>query len=167
MAAFVAVGAWCCLTGGMLTAQDKAKTDQEFVKDAAQGGMLEVKLGKLATEHAGNDAVKKFGQRMVDDHSKANKELKDLAAKKGITLPTSLDQKHQTMIDKLSKMNGADFDRAYMSAMVKDHQDDVAEFETEARNGKDADIKAWAAKTLPTLREHLKLAQATQGNRGR
>src|SRR5262249_51808111 len=102
-----------------------------------------------------------FGQRMVDDHSKANDELKTLAQNKNITLPTALDATDKATVDRLAKLNGESFDRAYMQAMVKDHQKDVNEFRTQSKSGKDADVKAWASKTLPTLEEHLKMAKDT------
>lgn len=137
--------------------------DASFVHEAAIGGLAEVELGRLATQNASSDDVKQFGQRMVDDHGKANDELKALAAKKGITLPTELDQKHQALRDRLAKQQGAAFDKAYMSEMLSDHQKDVAAFQREAKSGSDPDVKAWAQKTLPTLQEHLKMAKATRG----
>ena len=136
-------------------------SDEHFVMDAARGGMVEVELGKLATEKASSADVKKFGQRMVDDHGKANDELKTLAQNKQIMLPASADPKHKAKIDRLSKLAGDAFDRAYMTEMLKDHRKDVAAFKMESTSGKDPDIKAWASKTLPTLEEHLKLAQDT------
>jgi putative membrane protein len=139
----------------------KANSDEHFVKEAAVGGMAEVELGKLAADKASSADVKKFGQRMVDDHSKANDELKTLAQNKNITLPTALDAKNQATVDHLSKLTGEAFDRAYMQTMVKDHQKDVSEFRTQSKSGKDGDVKAWASKTLPTLEEHLKMAQDT------
>ncbi|MEO8372500.1 MAG: DUF4142 domain-containing protein, partial [Candidatus Solibacter sp.] len=135
--------------------------DNAWVMKVAQGSMLEVELGKLASTQASSDAVKQFGQRMVTDHSRANDELSEIATRKGITLPTSLDAKHQAMKDKFSKMNGAAFDKAYMEDMVKDHRTDVAEFRKESTSGRDADIKAFAAKTLPNLEEHLSMAEQT------
>jgi len=135
--------------------------DNAWVMKAAQGGMMEVELGRMAATQASSDAVKQFGTRMVTDHSKANDELSQLASRKGITLPTSLDAKHQAMKDKLSKLNGAAFDKAYMDSMVKDHRTDVAEFRKESTSGQDPDVKAFATKTLPTLEEHLSLAEQT------
>jgi putative membrane protein len=137
----------------------KTSSDEHFVMEAANGGMAEVELGKLAADKASSDEVKKFGERMVDDHGKANEELKTLAKNKNITLPAAPDAKTKATIDKLSKLSGESFDRAYMQDMVKDHKKDVAEFKTAAKSAQDPDIKAWAAKTLPTLEEHLKLAQ--------
>jgi len=138
-----------------------AGADQTFAMKAAQGGMAEVKLGQLAKDHASSSAVKQFGQQMVDDHSKANDELKDLASKKGITLPTDLAAKDQATYDRLSKLNGAEFDRAYMADMVKDHRTDVSEFRRESERGQDSDLKSWAGKTLPTLEHHLQMAEST------
>jgi|SRR5579884_497596 len=135
--------------------------DAAFVTKAAQGGMAEVKLGQLAKDHGQSQAVKDFGQRMVDDHTKANDQLKDLAAKKNFTLPTDVDAKDQATYDRLSKLNGAAFDRAYMRDMVNDHKKDVAEFEHEANSGKDPDVKAWAGQTVGTLKEHLSMAEKT------
>jgi putative membrane protein len=134
--------------------------DAMFIRTAAMDGMAEVEHGRLAAQNATNDEVKQFGQRMVDDHSKAGDEVKGLAAQKNVTLPTELDAKHKAMQDKLSKMNGAAFDRAYMAHMVAAHQQAVTLFEKEAGSGKDAEAKALAAKTLPTLREHLKMARS-------
>src|SRR4051812_15894337 len=141
----------------------KASPEQHFIMEAANGGLAEVELGRLATEKASKDEVKKFGQRMVDDHGKANDELKTLAQNKKVALPTDLDPKDKALHDKLAKLSGPAFDRAYMQAMLADHQKDVSEFRTESKSGTDADVKAWAAKTLPTLEDHLKMARDTQG----
>jgi len=137
----------------------KASPDHHFVTDAAAGGMAEVELGKLAANKATKDEVKKFGQRMADDHGKANDELKSLATSKSITLPSTIDAKHRATIDRLSKLSGEAFDKAYVQEMLKDHEKDVAAFRTESISGKDPELKAWAGRTLPTLEEHLKLVQ--------
>jgi len=131
-----------------------AHADEKFMKDAAAGGMAEVQMGQLAEQHAASDGVKQFGKRMAADHAKANDELKQLASQKGVQLPSALDRGHQRLYDRLSKLNGADFDREYMKEMVKDHDKDVKAFQKQADSGKDADLKAWASKTLPTLKEH-------------
>jgi putative membrane protein len=133
--------------------------DGRFVMEAAQGGMAEVELGRLAGEKASNDRVKQFGQRMVTDHSKANDELKSLAQSKNITIPADLDAKHKSMHDRLAKLSGDAFDRAYIQQMVEDHRKDVSDFRKQSQNGKDPEVKAWAAKTLPTLEEHMKMVQ--------
>jgi putative membrane protein len=137
----------------------KPASDQQFVMNVAKDGMAEVELGKLAQEKASSADVKKFAQRMVDDHSKANDELKTLAQNKNITLPTAVDATHKAHVDRMSKLSGEAFDRAYMQDMVADHRKAVEAFRMESKTGKDADVKAWAAKTLPTLEEHLKMAQ--------
>jgi putative membrane protein len=126
----------------------------DFMKTAAQGGMAEVELGKLAASKATDPEVKKFGQQMVDDHGKANEELKALAAKKNVTLPTDLGS-HQSDLDDLKSKSGADFDQAYVKLMLNDHEDDVDEFQAQSDKAEDADVKAFAAKTLPTLKKHL------------
>ena len=118
-------------------------------------------MGKMAQEKGSSDQVKQFGARMVEDHSKANDDLKQVASSKGITLPIDLDAKHKAKMDKMQKLSGAQFDRAYMDDMVADHKEDVAEFKKQASSGKDSDVKAFAAKTLPTLEDHLKMAQST------
>ncbi len=140
----------------------KAKTggmDQMFVKKAAEGGLAEVDLGNVAKQNGSNDAVKQFGDRMVTDHSKANDELKSLAQQKNWTLPTEPKAADKSKKDRLSKMNGAAFDKAYMRDMVMDHEKDVKEFKKCAASCKDSDLKAWAAKTAPTLEDHLKMAR--------
>ncbi len=161
----VVAGLIIFLLAGVAFAQDgKAMSSQDkgFVKDAAMGGMFEVKMGQVAASQGASDAVKSFGQRMVDDHGKANTELMDIAQKKGLAVPAELEKKFQKKIDSLSKKSGADFDKAYMKEMVKDHKDDIKAFDKEAKKGKDPDLKTFATNTLPTLQEHLKLAQQVE-----
>src|SRR5256714_8807187 len=134
-------------------------TDTTFVKKAARGGLAEVKLGKLATEKASSEDVKKFGQRMVDDHGKANDRLKQVASEEHITLPEGLSAKDKATKDRLEKLSGAQFDRAYMRDMVKDHRQDVAEFEHASKSAHDPAVKSFATQTLPTLQDHLKEAE--------
>ena len=135
--------------------------DSDFIKEAAQGGMMEVQLGKAAQDKASNEKVKEFGKRMEQDHSKANDELKKIASDKGVQLSSDLDKKHKSKMDKLTKLSGAEFDRQYMRDMVSDHKEDVKKFQNEADKGKDADVKKFASQTLPTLKEHLQLAEST------
>jgi len=135
-----------------------AAADSKFVHEAAIGGMAEVEMGKLAADKASSADVKQFGQRMVDDHGKANDELKTFASQKGETIPTDLDATHKSTQARLSKLTGEAFDKAYMAEMVKDHDKDVAEFKHASTASADADLKAWAGKTLPTLEEHQKMA---------
>ena len=133
--------------------------DHKFAMAAAMGGMMEVELGRLAAEKGASDEVRQFGQRMVDDHTKANEELMQLASSKGMALPTAPDPKHASETQKLSALTGEKFDREYVKMMVGDHKKDVAEFQKEASRGMDADIKAFASSTLPTLQEHLQMIQ--------
>ena len=147
-------------TGEQTGMGNLSSKDRDFVMDAAIGGMMEVELGRVAAQKGTSEAVKQFGQRMVDDHSKANEELTSLASSKGITLPTELDKKHRDEVTKLSAMSGAEFDRAYSKMMLSDHVKDVAEFEKQSTKAADPDVKAFAGKTLPTLKEHLELAKA-------
>jgi putative membrane protein len=148
---------------GQKPADQKATTaknpDERFVMDAAHANMAEVELGKLATDKASKDDVKKFGQRMVDDHSKAADELKSIAQTKNMTWPADLDAKHKSVHDRLTKLSGDAFDRAYMQEMVEGHRKVAAALRTESTSGKDPEIKAWAAKTMPTVQDHLKQAQ--------
>ena len=134
--------------------------DRAFAEKAAMGGAAEVQSGRMAEQKGMNPQVKQFGARMAQDHAKAGDELKQIAAGKGLTLPQAPSPEDKREMDKLDKLAGADFDRAYMSHMVADHKKDIAEFEKEASAGQDPEIKAFAAKTLPTLREHLKLAMS-------
>jgi putative membrane protein len=140
---------------GMSAPMPTRMDDKKFVKDATMGSMMEVELGKLATEKASSDAVKQFGQKMVDEHGKSTEELKKAAAASKISVPDSLDSKHKSRIDKLSKLSGADFDRAYIKDQLKDHQKDVKDFQDEAQTGTDPNVRTVAAKLLPTLQQHL------------
>jgi putative membrane protein len=134
--------------------------DRTFLEKAAVGGKAEVELGQLALEKAQNDQVKQFAQRMVTDHSQANSELVSMGDKMSITLPTELDKENQDTKNKLSKLNGAKFDKEYMKAMVDDHQKDVNDFQKESSSAINSDVKAFASKTLPTLQQHLDLAKS-------
>lgn len=138
--------------------------DREFLMEAAMGGLMEVELGRIAAQQGASDAVKQFGQRMVDDHSKANTELMTLASSKGVTVPTTLEDKHREDVTKLSAMSGAEFDRAYAKRMLRDHEKKLSNFEKQSDKGGDPDIKAFAAKTIPTIQEHLQMARALPGN---
>ena len=133
--------------------------DREFVNKAATGGVAEVELGRIATQRAAHPSVRSLAARMVTDHGRANAELASLARSKGIEVPTALEPSQQAMRDRLSALSGADFDRAYMSEMVRDHTEDVALFERAAEISTDPDLKAWAAESLPMLRDHLTLAR--------
>src|SRR3954454_11483208 len=152
--------------GGAAATGKLSAGDTKFVHEAAAGGMAEVSLGKLAADKATNPDVKQFAQRMVDDHSKANDELKTLASQKGVTLPADTDAAHKATEARLSKLSGAAFDKAYMADMVKDHDKDVAAFKHASTSASDADLKAWAAKPLPTLQEHQTQAKPVNAKVG-
>lgn len=147
---------------GKTGADALARGDRRFVEKAAQGGMMEVELGKLAQSKAAAASVKEFGKRMEEDHGKANMELKTIAGTLGVALPDQLDKSHQKEIDKLSKLSGAEFDKRYMKMMVSDHKKDVSDFEKASKSLKNPELKQFAETTLPTLKEHLKLAQTTE-----
>jgi putative membrane protein len=131
-------------------------TDKQFILAAAQGGMTEVKLGELASKNGQRDDVKAFGQMMVKDHTGINGDLKTLAAQKGVSLPGSLDGKHQAMVDKMAALTGSEFDNAYIAGMIKDHKMDAKEFKAESAETKDADIKSFVDKSIPVVDGHLK-----------
>ena len=164
-----AVGSWAVLahqdspsaanTATMTTKSRPSMGDTHFAKEAAHGGMAEVKLGQLAQDKGSSDSVKSFGKRMVDDHSKAGDKLKGVASRENITLPTEISAKDQATYDRLSKLSGSAFDRAYARDIVKDHETDVSAFQREANAGKDDSLKSFASETLPTLQDHLKQAK--------
>lgn len=135
--------------------------DRRFVEEAARGGLAEVDLGRLAQQRGSHAQVKAFGQRMAQDHGKANDDLKQVATAKNLPLPATSGAAHQHHAEQLGKLSGTEFDRAYMKHMLDDHQKDVAEFEKAAKSARDADVKGFAARTLPTLQTHLLLAQTT------
>ena len=140
--------------------------DKQFVQKAASDGLAEVQLGQMATARASNPEVQRFGQRMVTDHTKANQELMTLAQSKNLSLPKEIDKQHQKAAEELAKKQGADFDHAYMRSMVTDHEKAVQLFTKAANDGQDADIKAFANKTLPTLQEHLQMARQLAQQQG-
>jgi putative membrane protein len=139
-----------------------ATDDTEFMKEAASGGAMEVELGQYAAENAASSDVKEFGRRMVEDHGKANKELKQLATQKGVTLPAAMSEDHGEQAHDLMELKGAEFDKEYMRHMVKDHEKDVSAFREQAEQGK-SDVDRWAEKTLPTLTSHLEQAKQIHG----
>ncbi len=147
------------------TAANVNDSDKDFLNKAAQGNMAEVKMGQLAATHAQSAAVKSFGERMVKDHTKAVDELKALATKKSVTIPTDISADQQKKYDDLAKLSGADFDKAYMDEMIKDHDQDVSEFQDAAKSAKDKDIRNLAAKLLPTLKSHQKMAHSGNLNK--
>jgi putative membrane protein len=164
MITFVGLGVLSLLVGLGQTAVAQEKThaghtDKTFVHMASSGGLAEVQLGQLATKQAASPDVKQFGQRMVDDHSKANQELATIAQAKNMPIATELDPEHRAMADKLTKLQGAAFDREYLLGQVADHEETVTLFMNQVKEGQDAELKAFASKTLPILQEHLQLVR--------
>ena len=134
---------------------------------AAQGGIMEVEVGKLAQEKGSSSEVKELGKKLEQDHSKANDQLKQLAETKNVPLPTDMGAE-KAAVDKLRALSGDQFDKAFLKMAVKDHKKDINEFQKETTNAMDSDVKEFASKTLPTLQEHLKEAEQLQGGmRGR
>jgi putative membrane protein len=148
-----------CSLGGLVFADGLSAADKTFVMKAAQGGMTEVDLGKIASAQGDSQDVKDFGSKMVTDHGQANSELMSIAQSKGLTVPDKLDAKHQGMVDRMQAKSGSDFDKAYVAAMLKAHKADDALFMKEASDGTDPDIKAFAAKTDQTVKMHLSMIE--------
>jgi len=136
-----------------------SSADVSFMKKAAQGGLAEVALGRVAQQQASDSQVKSFGERMVQDHTQANDKLMTLAQSLNVTLPTTPSKSDEKEMDKLKAMNGSEFDSAYARAMVKDHKKDIKEFEHAAMHASNPQVKAFAEETLPTLKQHLSLAE--------
>jgi putative membrane protein len=158
-AAALAAPAAASPQGSTVSASQLSKEDRDFVDDAAQGGLLEVKLGQLVAKQGSNDEVKRFAQRMVDDHTKLNARLAETARQLGVTLPTEMDKKHQDQYDKMTQLSGPKLDEEYMSQMLSEHKDDVKAFQKTAKESKDPTLRAFAAGSVPLLEEHLTLAR--------
>ena len=147
-------------TGG--TTSVLSNEDRDFVITAAQGGMAEVAMGQLATQKGTSPDVKGFGQRMVNDHGASNQELTQLVREKGLEMPGTPQEQSKDAASHLNALSGAEFDRMFMQHMVEDHQKHVNDFDRASRTAQDPAVKAWAAKTLPVLQQHLTLAREIQ-----
>jgi putative membrane protein len=159
LAAVMMVAMGVCLSGLSAVADDAKESrnsgDKEFVNKASACGLAEVNLSQLAVRFAQNASVKQFAQRLIADHNRANQELTQFANRRSIPLAKTMNEKHQKLYDKLTKMTGKDFDQTYMEAMVKDNEEAVKLFEKESKDGKDEAMKAWAGKLTPILKRHL------------
>jgi putative membrane protein len=153
--------ACAALSVGNVRADDDKTSDVKFVKEVNQINLEEVHVGKLAQQRSVNAAIKKYGEHLASDHAKMRDELTALAHKKSIDLPKDLDTDTQEKVDRLAKLNGAEFDRAFTRAMIAGHEKAIQKFEMEIKNGRDSDVKAWAEKRIVTLREHLEAARTT------
>ncbi|MCE3278466.1 MAG: hypothetical protein K0S44_657 [Bacteroidetes bacterium] len=141
---------------------NKMEDDAEFVVEAADDGMFEVQAAQLAKTNASSAKIKELAEHMSTDHSKANEELKKVAAKKNITLPTKLSDKRQKDFDELTKAKGAEFDKEYAKMMVKYHKDAIDLFQKEADKGHDGELKGWASSKIPVLQHHLSMAETAK-----
>jgi len=150
------VAAIACL---VIPGQAQSTHDTSFVTKAAEGGLAEVQMAQLAQTKAQSQAVKALANRLFNDHSQANVELKSVADKASMTWPTGMNMKQQREYNKLQALSGADFDREYVSYEIKEHKDDIEMFQREADHGTNMETKAWASKHLPALQEHLRMAQ--------
>jgi putative membrane protein len=157
------LGCWVVLghqeSSPVLSTTEAVMKDEAFVRAAARGGLSEIKLGKLAMDQGSNETVKAFGTRMVAEHTKAGDELKEAAKEENIGLPTDLTAKDQATYDRLSKLSGAEFDQAYAQDMVKDHQQDLRDFQREANHGNDDVVRGFASETVPMIQQHLDQAK--------
>lgn len=156
------------LAFSMALAAEKEKAEKPtaaetaFMMKAADGGMTEVELGKMAEKSGQKENVRSFGGHMVKDHGKANDDLKTVAGKMNVTLPDKVSAAHQAKIETMSKMSGDAFDAAYIKGMVEDHEKTVADFEAASGTAKNADLKKFIEDTLPVIKEHLKMAKEMQ-----
>lgn len=141
-----------------------SESDYRFVVKAARGGMEEVQLGQLAEQKAANPTVREFGHRMVTDHSKANEGLQQIASQKGASLPPTLSRTGRSTMEDLQQLSGYEFDKKYSKDMVKDHKDDIHEFERAAKDVTDPQLRAWVQQTLPILQEHLQMAEQMEAS---
>ena len=135
--------------------------DQAFIDQAYQSNETELRLGQIAQDKATNGDVKNFATHMVQDHQKVSNEMKTLVSERQGALPPGVDEKHKLMADKIAGMSGADFDKEYMSAMIRAHHKAVELFDKEANGEAKTPVSLWAAKVLPTLKEHLEMAETT------
>ena len=159
-ATLVALGVYLGLPGMSIAKEaEVGVADQVFAMMAAEGGLSEVQLSKLAADNASSPEVRQIAQRLVQDHTKANQELLTIAKQKDISVPKELDDTHEDVVKLFSKLEGAQFDREFLRYQVMHHEKDVAAFALQAKAGQDPDLKAFAAKQLPVLREHLQEVQ--------
>ena len=140
---------------------------KSFMKEAASVDLMEVQLGRVAHDKGSSQQVRDFGDRMVLDHGKVNRELEAIAAENNLKLPAQVERKHTLMIAKLSKLSGKEFDRKYMKAMVKNSIQNIERYQKAIKKVKDQDLNAWTVATLPILQQHLQLATAVTQNLGR
>jgi putative membrane protein len=154
-----AAAAFIPASGAQSAKQDALHSAQSFLQRAAERQQAEIALGQLASERAGDRQVKQFGAQMIEDHRKAGAELRQLATKEGVVLPTDLTMNHKDKQEQFSRLSGSEFDRAYIEYMLRDHRKDVKEFERQTKAIKDPQVLHWAEGALPLLKKHLRRAQ--------
>lgn len=152
-------------TGMADTPSTVGKSDHMFMTKTAQSGMMEVQAAEMAMQKAQSEEVKQYARKLKDDHTAANEKLMAIAKERGVQLPADMGP-HQAMMSRMNNFSGADFDRAFMRAQVEHHKKDIKEFQKEANRGMDSDLKAFASSTLPTLEEHLRMAQNLANSTG-
>ena len=148
-----------------MSATPVTEDDANWAVEAANGGMTEVEMAKLAEQKAASPRLKSFAAMMISDHGKAGDQLKQIAATKNITLPANLSDKSQKDLDDLNKKTGKDFDDAYMDMMLDDHKNDVDKFQKGSNDLKDPDLKTFASQTLPVIQMHLDSIKAISGKK--
>jgi len=154
-------------TGVQGAKQEQQKpTAESFLKKAAEGQQAEIALGRLAGERAGDDQVKQFATKMVEDHQKAKQEVQQIASKENAQLPSQLSERHKQKQEQLSQLSGKEFDRAYIQYMLRDHARAVKEFERGAQALPGQEVKQWASGALPVLKEHLQHAKTIASSLG-
>jgi putative membrane protein len=159
MKKIIVILTFCFATGFALAQNGVTDRDRKFASEAAEGNLMEIKLGELAQTNGASEEVRQLGKKMATDHQRANEELATLAASKGITLPTGLSDKGKKAVDKFSKLNGHEFDVAYTKCMVKDHKKDICKFKKEGKKGDDGQMKAWAQNSVATLEQHKQMSK--------
>ncbi len=151
---------WPAQSASSKASSNLSAEDQEFIRKTADGELVDLELSKLAVRKGLNPEVKKFGQRIIDDHSKTHEQLKAVASRKGINLPASPDKGANATIQRLAKLAGSQFDNAYMAEMLRDHKQDIEEFRKTSTTSRDKDVKNFAQQALPILQSHLKRAES-------
>jgi putative membrane protein len=159
LVALVIVIGWISFPFAQDKPAKKAVPGSKFMMDAARDGLFHMEAGKLAVQRASSEGVKKFGQHSVEHHTQMNEELTKLAGTKGVTLPRQMSKEQRAALDKVTKLSGPDFDKAYLEMEISHHSRDLSGFQKEAKDGKDPDVKAWAAKVVAAIEEHLEMAR--------
>ena len=156
----------CAQMAGRATPDTLREKEALFMQETAMAGVAEVQLGQLALQRSSSEEVKQFADAIVNDHTVADQQLRNLAEKKNVNLPVQPNEEHRTVADRLSRLKGSAFDRQYISAMVKNHQKTVDRFTEQAEQGQDPELKAFADRNLPILQQHLDHARVLHGKLG-